>query len=71
LLETTGEHPAVWKDRVASPGGTTVAGLEALENGGLRSAIIAAVVAAAQRSREPLRYLPNRCTTATESLGTV
>ena len=47
-----GEHPAVLKDRVASPGGTTIAGLQVLEAGGVRSALIAAVQAATERSKE-------------------
>ena len=45
-------HPAQIKDMVASPGGTTAAGLEALERAGLRGAAMQAVVAAARRSRE-------------------
>ena len=52
LIAESGEHPAVWKDRVATPGGTTIAGLAALEAGCLRSALINAVDAATRRSRE-------------------
>jgi pyrroline-5-carboxylate reductase len=52
MVLATGDHPAVLKDRVASPGGTTIAGLQELENGGLRAALIAAVEAATHRSME-------------------
>lgn len=52
MVLETGEHPAVLKDRVASPGGTTIAGLEALEAGGLRGTLMAAVEAATHRSIE-------------------
>jgi pyrroline-5-carboxylate reductase len=52
MVLATGEHPAVLKDRVASPGGTTIMGLYALERGGLRAALMEAVEAAARRSGE-------------------
>ena len=52
MVLTQNEHPAVLKDRVASPGGTTIAGLAALEERGLRSALMAAVEAATRRSAE-------------------
>lgn len=52
MVLETGEHPATLKDRVASPGGTTIAGLQALESGGLRGTLMAAVEAATRRSIE-------------------
>ncbi|HSE60012.1 MAG TPA: pyrroline-5-carboxylate reductase [Nitrospiraceae bacterium] len=52
MVLETGLHPAELKDRVASPGGTTIAGLHALEQGGLRAALMSAVEAAAMRSTE-------------------
>jgi pyrroline-5-carboxylate reductase len=51
VLQTT-QHPGVLKDQVASPGGTTIAGLQALEEHGLRASLIAAVEAATNRSIE-------------------
>lgn len=52
LLLETGEHPAVLKDRVASPGGTTIAALSVLEHQGFRGTVIEAVIASAERARE-------------------
>lgn len=52
MLIESGDHPAQLKDRVASPGGTTIAGLHQLEAGRLRAALIDAVEAATRRSAE-------------------
>ena len=52
LLRETGQHPARLKEMVTSPGGTAIAGVHALERAGLRAALIDAVVAATERSRE-------------------
>jgi len=52
LLQETGMHPSVLKDRVTSPGGTTIAGIAELERSGFRSALIEAVRAAKERSQE-------------------
>ncbi|MEZ4216666.1 MAG: pyrroline-5-carboxylate reductase [Myxococcota bacterium] len=52
LAIESGLHPAALKDQVTSPGGTTIAGLERLEAGGVRAALHEAVAAATRRSRE-------------------
>lgn len=52
LVLATQEHPAALKDQVTSPGGTTIAGLAALEQAGLRGSIMNAVAAAVARSKE-------------------
>lgn len=48
----SGTHPAVLRDQVTSPGGTTIAGIGAMEKGGLRSALQDGVVACLARSNE-------------------
>jgi pyrroline-5-carboxylate reductase len=52
LLKESQLHPAQLKDRVTSPGGTTIAGVTKLEQSGFRSALIEAVITAAKRSQE-------------------
>ena len=52
LLRETGMHPGALKDMVSSPGGTTIAGISALEEGGIRTTFIRAVERATLRSRE-------------------
>ncbi len=52
MVLDSNQHPAVLKDQVTSPGGTTIAGLAELERLGLRAALIAAVGAATRRAAE-------------------
>jgi len=52
LVQETGKHPGELKDMVTSPGGTTIAGITALENGAFRGSVINAVEAAWKRAIE-------------------
>jgi pyrroline-5-carboxylate reductase len=52
MLVETEEHPAVLRERVTSPGGTTAAALQRLEQRGLRAAFVEAVLANRDRARE-------------------
>lgn len=52
LIKQQNLHPALLKDQVTSPGGTTIAGVAQLEKNGFRSAVISAVTAAYKRSQE-------------------
>lgn len=48
----TGKHPAVLRDEVCSPGGSTICGVHELERGGVRSAFINAIEAATAKNLE-------------------
>jgi len=52
LMRDTGRHPGQLKDQVASPGGTTIAAIHALESGGFRGIVMDAVLAATRRATE-------------------
>ncbi len=52
MVLQTGQHPGALKDAVASPGGTTIAGIHALERAAFRAAAMDAVEAATKRSQE-------------------
>uniref|UniRef100_A0A0K0CZB5 Pyrroline-5-carboxylate reductase n=1 Tax=Angiostrongylus cantonensis TaxID=6313 RepID=A0A0K0CZB5_ANGCA len=50
MVLATDKHPASLKDKICSPGGTTISGLRKLEEFGFRSAVIEAVIAATDRA---------------------
>lgn len=52
MMEETQKHPAILKNMVTSPGGTTAAGLHVLEKNGIHAAILEAVIAAKNRAKE-------------------
>lgn len=52
MILETGDHPAVLRDKVTSPGGTTAEGIRVLERGGVRTALIEAVIAATEKSKK-------------------
>jgi pyrroline-5-carboxylate reductase len=52
MVAETGLHPAELRDRVTSPGGTTIAGLRALEDGAFRATVIDAVHTATAKAKE-------------------
>ena len=52
LVLETGEHPAILKDQVTTPGGTTISAIAELEKHGLRTMLFDAVAVATERSRQ-------------------
>ena len=52
MLRETGEHPTVLRERVSSPGGTTIAAIRQLDDNKVRAAFMTAMEAAAARSKE-------------------
>ncbi|MCM8710916.1 pyrroline-5-carboxylate reductase [Clostridium sp. SYSU_GA19001] len=52
MILETGMHPGALKDMVCSPGGTTIEGVKALEDGGMRSSVIQCIVSSSNKSRK-------------------
>ena len=52
MLTDSQEHPGILRDRVTSPGGTTIHGVDTLEQGGFRATVMSAVEAATRRAAE-------------------
>jgi len=52
LLLETGQHPGQLKDMVCSPGGTTIEGVKALEDGAFRATVMDAVCACVEKARQ-------------------
>ncbi len=52
MLRESGEHPVLLREAVTSPGGTTIAAIRTMEDHGVRAALLAAIEAARDRSRE-------------------
>ena len=52
MVLATGRHPGQLKDEVCSPGGSTIAGVYALEKGGMRAAVMSAVLESFEKNRE-------------------
>jgi pyrroline-5-carboxylate reductase len=59
LAKTSGLHPAILRDQVTTPGGTTINAIHKLESHGLRAMLINAVVTATERSKELSKILNN------------
>ncbi len=85
MVLETGDHPGALKDAVTSPGGTTIAGIHEMEKGGVRAALMNAVVAATARATElgsssmafrggqniALKVPPNRWEATVRSIATL
>jgi len=55
LIQESGQHPGALKDAVCSPGGSTIQGVRALEAAGFRGAVMNAVIAAFEKSRDMMK----------------